>query len=221
MSSDSIVTGPRRRTDGRKFDTWEVMFPGRDQGFGSRITEVEVFVKRTDESYKFFLDISKEKKHPFNCHLEARTPDELKNMLDAVTQDHVEKTWTKKLRVNFDSWQNARTSPEDPGDHSLKVEWYVVMCKKVDGYFLYMHDGEFTVRDTRFGHDKEVFLPWTQQREDVLRSLGNAIHTAHQRLEKLLKEDKLADALDNAVNGNHFLTEGDKTPKTSKEDPLS
>jgi len=201
----NMVVGPRsQRGKGKKIDVWEVKFPGDVRG------QVDVYMQRDAESeYTFHCELDPARKHPFAARFSARTPTELRDMLNLAATEHIQKNWRKQLLVEFDSYGNDRTEPEDEGVHELKMEWHVVYGSGTGRSRMYLHDGELYTRDCAYGRrERGVFLDWTQKREDVLRELGSAIHQAHTRLEALLEEDQLGKALDSAGTGRHLLTEG-------------
>jgi hypothetical protein len=191
------------RTGGRKIDTWEVRFPN------DVCAQVDIYMHRNPESeYTFSCKLERGKTHPFDAEFHARTPTELRDMLNLATTEHIERTWKKQLMVEFDSYRNDEADPEAPGVHELRVDWQIVHVHGQGKNRLYLHDGELCSRDCRFGRrESAMFLDWTQKREDVLRGLGAAIHQAHTRLAELVNEDKLGAALDNAGSGQRLLTE--------------
>ena len=188
MTDYKPVRGPARKTrDGKKFDTWEVHLPDDTKA------SVEVYVCRGDENtYRFHA------KPPFEDaqDLWADSPEELNELVNAAVEKDIQARWDKCLLVECQTYSNERTDPEDPGTHELSFEWHVCWKKKVANRILYVHDGETFPRD--FGHRREAscFLPWTQNREDSLRQLGQLVHEANNRLVKLLRDDGLAKLLD-------------------------
>jgi hypothetical protein len=214
MSRDlaNIVNGPVAQRGGKKIDTWKVCFPGKDacNAYGKQSCDIDVYMKRDEDSvYEFFLDLSPEKGHPFKAHLYAETPTELKDLLNVAAMKNILETWEKKLMVKFDksSWRSV--APEDQGDHELSMEWRIVYCKNVGKRTVFVYKDELFTRHKNEGHERNdgwEMMPWTQQREDVLRSLGIAIQEANERLVKLVSEGKMTDALDGAASGVKLLT---------------
>jgi hypothetical protein len=80
-----------------------------------------------------------------------------------------------------------------------------------------LQDGELFTRTVYVGKKKDAYrskgedfhiIPWTQHREDILRNLGRVLHEANDKLVKLVHEDGMTKALDEATTTSHLLTEG-------------
>jgi len=175
---------------------------------------VDIYMSRNDESiYTFHLDIPIGKsKHRVSSH----DPSELKNLLNKIVAEEIEKTWDKGLVVDVETYTNSHRNPEAPGEHELKVTWHVVLYKVIDDYLCYLEDGELFTRTNYVGKKKNSWhqkddnfhiIPWTQHREDMLCNLGRVLHEANDKLVKLVHEDGMVKALDAATPTSHLLTE--------------
>jgi hypothetical protein len=204
MDTTSVIQGASRRTDGKKVGTWEVVMPD-----GLRCSvDFHMLRKGSGDGtdYEFYLNLDPQKHH-MNGRLAADTPGELAEMLDAAVDKDIRKNWKKMLKVECDSYHNDRQSPEDPGDHELSVRWQVVWCKGVGKKMVWVKDGDKFPMDLSYTSRPEdiSFIPWTQQREDVLRGLGKAIQEAHAKLEEMIRGGKMVSALDSAASGMRML----------------
>ena len=200
--SDSIVREQRRRGDGKRVDVWEAMLPN-----GQR-ADIPLYMRRdVDTKYRFYVELNKDE-HMIAGHLEADTPAELRQLLDTAMENHVHTTWDKQLLIEFEDYENDQRAPDDPGTHTLEVQWRVIYCKRVGKHMLYVHADDIYPRyQTSYGGKPKHFMPWSQHREDVLRELGRMIHMANERLNGLLDSDRLADQLDYTTVAGNLLTQ--------------
>ena len=206
---DSVVTEPSRHSTGKKIDTWDVIFPHK--GYPS--IPIDIYMTRDEDTvYTFFAVFDKAKGHPFTGKLVASTPTELKDLLNNSVQQDIEKYWSKKLLVNFDSYHTDNNEPDEEGDHELAMTWGIVYSTKIGKNIVYVKHGEVNQYALKsYGNTaRGVLLDWTQKREDTLRGLGAAIHRAHTQLHDLLtdNEAKFTKALDTTINGKLLMTGG-------------
>lgn len=204
-NTDSVVSRPSRRTDGRKIDTWEVRIPNGKKVFGWRegVQTVDIYMMRDDDStYVFYLEIPREAGKFGTSKLMAKTPTELKDMLNLAVTAYIERDWDKGLLVKMGYTRNNMAGAEDPGEHELQLEWHVVYSQKCGKYTLYVEEGDLFQRDL---DSSSKIIPWSQHREDVLRALGKAIHEASVRLQELLHEGGLQSMLDRSTPPQRLL----------------
>ena len=139
---DNVVCPPARRSDGKKVDTWKVKLPGP----GYETMDVDIYMSRDDDSvYTFHLDIPIGKR---KCTVRSQNPSELKDLLNKVVAEEIEKTWDKGLVVQVDTYSNSQLDPEDPGEHELKVEWHIVRYKVINDFLCHMEDGDLFTLET-------------------------------------------------------------------------
>jgi len=207
MDTTSVVMAPSRRSEGRKIDTWEVRIPDGKKHFGwkEEVQTVDIYMVRDDDSvYMFYLTPP----IPGGKKIGAKTPTELKELLNLIVTSHIEQEWDKGILVRMEPFHN-HTSPDGPGEHELKVEWHIVYSKKCGKYNLYVEEGDLFQHDRTDGR----IIPWTQHREDTLRALGKMVHEASTRLNDMLREGELAGALDQVNPGVPLLGPGGLTDK--------
>jgi len=205
MGMDNIIMEQARKTDGKKIGIWELRMPNDTR------STVDIYMRRKDGCvYQFYVNMTLDT-HGIDAHLVADTPTELAELLNVAVAKDIKKTWKKMLQIYSDSWANTRISPEEPGEHELQVKWHVVWTKGVGKKMVYIYDGEMFPRTVSYCSElgeksrDGVFIPWTQQREDVLRGLGQAIHEAQTKLSKLVDDGGIQTALDQASTGLKML----------------